>query len=190
MAPGRMDRQRCAWHGLILDDTGRCSRCRGEATRQNARTIYALAGAITLAAAAALVGWKLVATQAPVAARQLRDARTAPLHAPAPTSPTEGAAADDDQARLAATREVSVVIYTADYCGWCRKTKAWLDQRGIPYTERRVDVDRSAQREMKSKFRGGGIPAIDIEGELRQGFDPAWLERTIRARASVRAGPG
>lgn len=87
-------------------------------------------------------------------------------------------------------RDVSVVIYTADYCGWCQKTKAWLDGRGIAYTERHVDTDGAAKREMLRKFGGGGVPAIDIEGELHRGYDPRWIEQTLRARAEWRLGPG
>lgn len=186
----KMDRQRCTEHGLIADGSGKCSRCLREADRENARTIYRAGGALVIASLVAIAGWKLAKPQAVITTDVA--AQTAQSALPAVTTPAATAQSPQNrEARVKeAMREVSVVVYTADYCGWCRKTKAWLDQRGIPFTERRVDVDPTAKREMKSKFSGGGIPAIDIDGELRQGFSPEWMERTIRERAVVRAGPG
>lgn len=114
---------------------------------------------------------------------------TAAAPATTPSAPA-GQTMDRELAIAAAMREVSVVVYTASYCGWCQRTKAHLDGRGVAYVERRVDVDPSAAAEMRRKFRRSGVPAIDIEGELRQGHNPAWIDRTLRAHAELRVGPG
>jgi glutaredoxin len=173
-----LERRRCAWHGLIVDDHGMCTRCRNDAERRNARTIYALVAAGAVAMLLVVAAWKVVFVGAELQAARARE-----------LAQRNERRNDTASGVPSASNEVSVIVYTADYCGWCRKTKGWLDERGIAYTERRIDTDPSARREMQAKFRGGGIPAIDIEGERRQGFDPAWLDRTIRARAAMRRGP-
>jgi glutaredoxin len=80
---------------------------------------------------------------------------------------------------------VPVTVYAADYCPWCRKAKAHLEAQGIAYSERRIDVSPDAKREM-DRIGGRGIPTIDIEGEVHSGYDPSWVERTLRAHATRR----
>lgn len=189
-----MERPRCAVHGLLADETGQCTRCRQEDAQRNARRIYAGIGLFAGATLVVLAGVKaatLVTAAATHEPPRPADERVeAPPSAPARAPATTSTAREREARIVAATHDVPVVIYTADYCGWCRKTKVWLDRNGIAYTERRVDTDAIAKREMQAKFGGGGIPAIDIEGELRQGYDPEWMARTLRARAAVRVGPG
>ncbi len=78
-----------------------------------------------------------------------------------------------------------VTVYSADYCPWCRRAKAHLEAQGIAYSERRIDVSAEAKREM-DRIGGRGIPTIDIEGEVHSGYDPGWVEQTLRAHATRR----
>lgn len=201
-----MERGRCSGHGLILFDDGTCSRCRSEAVRRNASALYLALGAFSVAVLAGLGGWRALTTARADLPRRPLPAATAEASVPnvpsaAGASPTAVgttvatrepvSARLEREARIAAAiHEVPVVLYTADYCGWCRKTKTWLDGHDVAYVERRVDVDPSAKRDLHLKFGEGNIPAIDIEGELHQGYSPDWIERTLRARAERRVGPG
>lgn len=77
-----------------------------------------------------------------------------------------------------------VVVYTAEWCGFCKKTKAFLKQKGVPYRERDVEKDSGADRELQAKakkagVRVSGVPVTDFKGELVMGFDQARLEQLI-----------
>ena len=76
----------------------------------------------------------------------------------------------------------SVVVYSATWCGYCKKAKAWLQQNHVPFVERDVEKAPGAQAELSAKLKaagvpGGGIPVIDWGGTLVVGFDLPALER-------------
>jgi glutaredoxin len=70
-----------------------------------------------------------------------------------------------------------VIIYGASWCGACHEAAAYLRKKGIPYVEKDVEKDASANEEMKAKLRrfglpNGSIPVIDVRGKVMVGFDP------------------
>lgn len=76
----------------------------------------------------------------------------------------------------------SVVVYSATWCGYCKKAKAWLEQNHVPFIERDVEKAPGAQAELSAKLKaagvpGGGIPVIDWGGTLVVGFDLPALQR-------------
>ena len=77
---------------------------------------------------------------------------------------------------LAPVPDGTVVLYTAEWCGYCKKAKRWLSERQVPFVERDIEKTPEAQIEMKKKLvaagvQGGGVPVIDWNGELVMGFD-------------------
>lgn len=69
-----------------------------------------------------------------------------------------------------------VVVYTTSWCGYCRKAKALLTQKGVPFVEKDVEKDPKASEELAEKAaRAGvqprGVPVLDIRGKLILGFD-------------------
>lgn len=75
-----------------------------------------------------------------------------------------------------------VVVYSASWCGVCKKAKRLLDQWGVRYVEKDVEASRSAQQELAKKaaaagIRPSGVPVIDVGGILLQGLD----EQTLRS---------
>jgi glutaredoxin len=71
-----------------------------------------------------------------------------------------------------------IVLYSADWCGACRKAKRHLDGRGIRYEERNVDEPRFAA-ELLEKTGQRAIPVIDVGGRILTGFNPAGYDRLI-----------
>ncbi len=67
-----------------------------------------------------------------------------------------------------------VEIYTADYCHYCHQAKQLLDQKGISYTEIRVDLDAEKRTEMIERTGRRTVPEILIDNELIGGFDDLW----------------
>ncbi|MGY2443464.1 glutaredoxin family protein [Pseudomonas sp. SDO52101_S400] len=64
-----------------------------------------------------------------------------------------------------------VVLYTTDWCGYCKQTKRFLDQKGIAFKEFDIEKDAEARRAYEA-LGGRGIPLIDVNGTLIRGFDP------------------
>jgi glutaredoxin-like YruB-family protein len=73
-----------------------------------------------------------------------------------------------------------VVVYTTSWCGWCKKTRAWLDDQGIDYENRDVETNAAWAEEMHDLTGSGGVPVIVIDGEVIQGFNQAQMEKMLR----------
>jgi glutaredoxin len=84
-----------------------------------------------------------------------------------------------------------VLVYSAEWCGFCKKAKAWLQHEGVPFIERDVERQPGASRELEQKLkraqlRGGGVPVIDWRGTMVVGFDQGRLSSLLDAeRGSV-----
>jgi glutaredoxin len=65
-----------------------------------------------------------------------------------------------------------VTVYTAPWCGWCRKTLAFLDERGVDYVNKDIDADEGYAEELREKSGGTAIPFVEIDDSEIRGFDP------------------
>lgn len=65
-----------------------------------------------------------------------------------------------------------VVVYTTSWCGWCRKTLAFLDEQGVVYENRDIEADDSYREELIDKTGTTTIPVVEIDGEIIRGYDP------------------
>ena len=62
-----------------------------------------------------------------------------------------------------------VVLYSATWCGYCRKAKAYLAARSVSYQE--IDIDTPAGRSAFAQAGGGkGVPLLLAKGQRVQGF--------------------
>jgi glutaredoxin len=71
-----------------------------------------------------------------------------------------------------ASRAHDVTVYTAPWCGWCRKTLAFLDERGVDYVNKDIEADPDFADELREKTGGTAIPLVEIDGNPIRGFDP------------------
>ncbi|URM29922.1 glutaredoxin family protein [Pseudomonas frederiksbergensis] len=67
--------------------------------------------------------------------------------------------------------KANVVLYATDWCGYCKLTRRFLDQKGIPYKEFDIEKDAGARKAYEA-LGGRGIPLIDVNGTLIRGYDP------------------
>ncbi len=72
-----------------------------------------------------------------------------------------------------------VVVYTTPTCPWCKRTKAYLSQKGIVFTEYNVAVDRGKAREMIQKSKQMAVPVVIIDDEVVVGFNQAKLDSLL-----------
>jgi glutaredoxin len=81
----------------------------------------------------------------------------------------------------------AVVIYTAEWCGFCKKEMAWMDEQGVVYVKRDVEKQPGASAELQEKLKAagvqaGGIPVTDWLGELVVGFNKPKLEKLLEEK--------
>jgi glutaredoxin len=73
---------------------------------------------------------------------------------------------------LPANLEREVVVYTTSWCGWCRKTLAFLDKQGVAYENRDIEDVEEFRDELIEKTGATTIPVVEIDGEIIRGYDP------------------
>ncbi len=64
-----------------------------------------------------------------------------------------------------------LTLFSTGICPICDKTKQLLQKWGIPYDEKRIDLNPEARREFALKTHGARtVPQITINGEWIGGF--------------------
>jgi glutaredoxin len=75
-------------------------------------------------------------------------------------------------------RSSAVLLYYAEWCGYCRKTRAELDRRGVSF--QMLDIENPATLdELVEKTGQRGIPVVDVGGKILIGYDPEGLDRLL-----------
>ena len=69
-----------------------------------------------------------------------------------------------------------VLLYSAQWCGVCRKAKRYFGEQGVPYRE--YDVEKSAKgcRDY-AQLRGTGVPIILVGEQRMDGFTQERFEQ-------------
>jgi glutaredoxin len=101
------------------------------------------------------------------------------------TRRTEGAGAPAS-APSARTGKTGVVLYSTSWCPACRTAREYLQQKRIPFVERDIEKDQGAASELLEKARragisASGVPVLEINGTLVQGFDPERVNSLLGA---------
>jgi glutaredoxin 3 len=72
-------------------------------------------------------------------------------------------------------------MYTTEWCGYCTRAKALLEDRGISYEEIRMDDDLEFRRKLLDLTGRWTVPQILIDGRPIGGFVELWqLDRDGR----------
>lgn len=81
-------------------------------------------------------------------------------------------------ATTAAERDDGVVLYYAEWCGYCAKAQAWLDANDIAYEKRNVDEPKY-NKELVDVTGRTAIPVLKIGEELIRGFRESDYEKKL-----------
>ncbi len=101
--------------------------------------------------------------------------------------------AEEQLLRLKALRPTApaasgVVLYSAAWCGYCTKAKAYLGAKGIAYRE--IDIDTPDGLASFAQAGGGkGVPLLLAGDQRVQGFSPGAYDQLFAKRKAV-AGKG
>lgn len=64
-----------------------------------------------------------------------------------------------------------VLMFTTAICPYCVAAKSFLKQRGVSWTEVRVDIDMARRQEMMQRAKRTSVPQIFIGDTHVGGFD-------------------
>ncbi len=79
---------------------------------------------------------------------------------------------------------MSVVVYTTPTGGRSHQVRAYLHQRGVPFTEYDVSRDPQAAAEMVRLSGQRGVPVVLIDGQVVVGFNRPLIDQLLARRAS------
>ncbi len=72
-----------------------------------------------------------------------------------------------------------VKVYTTPTWPWCIKVKQLLDENKIPYQNIDVTQDKAGREEMVNKTGKLVVPVVEIDGQIREGFDQSWIKSKL-----------
>lgn len=71
-----------------------------------------------------------------------------------------------------------IFVYSSNTCPYCVSAKDYLDSKGVEYTEKNVQTDNKAKKELM-EMGHMGVPVIVIDGEEILGFDQAKIDEIL-----------
>ncbi|MDH5444374.1 MAG: glutaredoxin family protein [Gammaproteobacteria bacterium] len=64
-----------------------------------------------------------------------------------------------------------VILYATSWCGYCAKTRAFMEDKGISYYEYNIEESTEGHRQFKS-LGGNGVPLLLVNGNVIKGYNP------------------
>jgi glutaredoxin len=81
----------------------------------------------------------------------------------------------------AAVASTKVTLYSASWCGYCKKARAYFTRESISFDE--YDVETSAKgRTDYARLKGHGVPIILVGQQRMNGFDAAQFAALYQAQ--------
>lgn len=72
-----------------------------------------------------------------------------------------------------------IIIYSTPACPYCKRAKAYLQGKGIEYTDIDVSQNESTQKEMMEKSGTLSVPVINIGDRIITGFDKDKIDEAL-----------
>ncbi len=73
----------------------------------------------------------------------------------------------------------TITMLTTTWCGVCKKAKAYLNSKGVPFTELDVEKDDEGKRRYR-ELNGKGVPITLIGKQRLNGFTEAVMEKVLK----------
>jgi len=72
----------------------------------------------------------------------------------------------------------NVIVYTSSTCPYCTLAKNYLTEKGVEYTEKNVQTDKDARKELMTMGHMG-VPVLVVNGQEIVGFDKEKLDSLL-----------
>jgi len=69
-----------------------------------------------------------------------------------------------------------VILYSTSWCGYCKRARVYMNQRGIKFRDLDIEKNSSAKRDFE-RARGRGVPHLVRGDESLRGFTKASYDR-------------
>jgi len=77
---------------------------------------------------------------------------------------------------------MKAIIYTTSWCTYCKQAVEYLKSRDIEIIEKDIEANESAKDELLEKVGFfSGVPVIDINGKILDGFNPSQIDIALKA---------
>lgn len=73
-------------------------------------------------------------------------------------------------------RRGKVVMYSTQWCGYCKKARNYFRKNKIPFVEYDTEASEKGKRDYKA-LNGSGVPIIPVGKRRMNGFSEAGFER-------------
>lgn len=141
-------------------------------------SILVLAALVSSGAVAAIYRWvdadgRIFYSDSPP--KQSNNAKSVklPSNTVAPVTPVP-------KAKPAVAAGEKVTLYTTTWCGYCKKARAYLNARNIPFDDVDVETTDRGRREYR-EMGGNGVPVIFVGSQRMDGYDQSGLEGMLKA---------
>lgn len=80
-----------------------------------------------------------------------------------------------------------VIIYGAEWCGYCHQAMDYFDKKGVKYVYHDIEKEADAARELMDKLGGPvqGVPVIDVYGEVILGYDLGRINAALQKKPAA-----
>jgi len=76
----------------------------------------------------------------------------------------------EEIADITPLHDEEVILYATQWCGYCKKTRSFLDQKGIAYFE--YDIEASdIGRQQYERLNGRGVPLLVVKSDIIRGYN-------------------
>lgn len=79
------------------------------------------------------------------------------------------------------TVQKDVIMYSAQWCGVCKKAKDYFQKNNISFIEYDIDTSEKGKKDF-AKLGGRGVPIVFVGNKQMNGFSPAKFESIYYAK--------
>jgi glutaredoxin len=94
-----------------------------------------------------------------------------------------------EDASADAARQYPIVLYSVPACDACSAARAYLQERGVPFTEYNVNGNPELQKKMKDKVGELSVPTLTVGEKIMKGYVRSLLEGELDAAGYPRQPP-
>jgi glutaredoxin-like YruB-family protein len=76
----------------------------------------------------------------------------------------------------------TIIVFSSPNCGWCRKVKSYLREKGFRFKDVDISKDPKAAQDVVRKTGQMGVPVTVINNKPIIGFNKGELDRVLQIR--------
>lgn len=99
-----------------------------------------------------------------------------------PTIERNTTSLDSSQEAETPAGRINVIMYSAEWCGYCKKARKYFTANSVPFDEYDVEKSSKGKRDYK-KLKAKGVPVILVGKKRMNGFSAVSFESIYNAAA-------